>query len=450
MQRPLRHDPELRDVPPADLHSLRSRGRGLDSLAREVQESAARRASAELPAAEAEALRALPGAVLITGSAGYLGTALHLALRHLGVAVVGADVVASPAVESQIDISELAPLQQAAVGCAAVLHTAALHAPHAARWHVDDFIATNVRGTANVLELGLPVVHTSTTSLTITPRVKERESAGELIVLDETAQREPSSTGGGAGGGTGGGAGGGAGSGAGGGAEGDRADGGLATAPSDADPDAPRNKYGRTKLEAERLCLAAAARGQDVCMLRAPRFFVEDEIEPTAIGAHSPPLSAANLKATELLGRRCALVDLVDAELRCLARAPRLRGRLFTLAAPVPLAVVNASSHGVSAVEAAARVRTHWPEASALFASQGWELPSAITRVYDASAAFRALDMRPRVTFEAVLRAIAARQRVAEGGASGDGALPEAEPSEPLGRGVSAPLPDSAVLRGAY
>ena len=65
--------------------------------------------------------------------------------------------------------------------------------------------------------------------------------------------------------------------------------------------DQPRNKYGRTKREAERLCLAASKiqessdfstqnssateteakkKGQSVLVLRAPRFFCEDVLPP--------------------------------------------------------------------------------------------------------------------------------------------------------------------------
>ena len=49
--------------------------------------------------------------------------------------------------------------------------------------------------------------------------------------------------------------------------------------------DQPRNKYGRTKREAERLCLVSATNKQQtnkqsVLVLRAPRFFCEDVLPP--------------------------------------------------------------------------------------------------------------------------------------------------------------------------
>ena len=159
--------------------------------------------------------------------------------------------------------------------CGAVLHTAALHAPHASSWHAHEFVATNVHGTENVLSLGLPTVHTSTTSLTITKRVKEREKYGELVWLDEHAQRpglEDDST-------------------------------------YDLSLDAPRNKY--TARSSQPSGGASPLRTRALtCASCAPRFFPEEVLEEGAT------LSLPNIKANELLGRRCALVDLVDAELR--------------------------------------------------------------------------------------------------------------------------------------
>ena len=140
--------------------------------------------------------------------------------------------------------------------------------------------------------------------------------------------------------------------------------------------------------------------GLDVVILRAPRFFAEDTIEPT-----SEPLPS--IKANELLGRRVALVDLIDAELRALARVRALRGRCLTICAPTPLDALEAKA-GLSAAAAATRVREKRPAAEAIFAARGWRLADVITRIYDPSAAMDALSWRPRVTFDSVLRVLAA------------------------------------------
>jgi UDP-glucose 4-epimerase len=416
-------DPELRDGPKLDLHSLRARDAALDALAAEVQLTAAKYAAdgfRDFPA-ELASMRDLCGTrnILITGSAGYLGATLHVTLRELGMKVVGVDIVPSPTTDVVLDLADRHALMSACDtgDCCAVLHTAALHAPHSAAWHAKDFYSTNVIGTENVLALNLPTVHTSTTSLMITKRVKEREAAGQLVWLDERSQRPDLAT-------------------------------AAAAAATPVDPmGLPRNKYGRTKLAAEQACLAAASHrpaSAAVCVLRAPRFFPEDGLEGHGGAALSPP----NLKVNELLGRRVSLTDLVDAHLRTLARIQRLQGKVLTLAAPWPADMVptlrpsgnEASSSGspqaaaasgtaaftaasgTAASQAALELRRRFPLAEALFATHGWRLPKAVTRTYDSSAAMEALDWAPRVTFEAVLDALGALH--AHGGA---------EPSSPGG-----------------
>ena len=393
-------DPELHDGPKEDLHSLRARDVTLNELSDQIQRSAAARAAAAFgETADLASLRGLlqDRPVLITGSAGYLGLALHLTLRKLGVSVIGVDVVPGETVDSIADVADAEAMRRCGQACGAVFHTAALHAPHASSWHARDFTATNVVGTTNVLALGLPTVHTSTTSLTISPRVKQREKAGELVWLDEQSQRPDLTTTGGDGDGSG-----------------DAYDEAL---------DAPRNKYGRTKLEAEQRCLAAAAAKRDgdgdgdgdgagvaVVVLRAPRFFPEDPI----VGSEERALPLPNVKANELLGRRCGLADLIDAHLRALARIRLVRGMLLTVAAPWPLArppdgapsssSPSSSSSAVAAHDAAVELRARFPRAERLFARHGWRLPDRVTRVYDSDAAVRALGWQPHVTFEALLR----------------------------------------------
>lgn len=373
-------DLELRDGPKQDLHSLRARDNTLDELSDQIQRSAAVRASAAFKdTADMALLRRLlqDRPVLVTGSAGYLGLALHLTLRKLGVAVFGVDVVPGETVDSVADVADADAMRRCGQACGAVLHTAALHAPHAASWHAREFAATNVVGTTNVLALGLPTVHTSTTSLTITSRVKAREKAGELVWLDEHSQRPDVTT--------------------------TRGGDGESTGDAyDEELDAPRNKYGRTKLEAEQRCLAAATKPSSagVVVLRAPRFFPEDVLEESE-------LQLANIKANELLGRRCALVDLVDAHLRALARIGLVRGAVLTVAAPWPLTHRRDGGSSVTAArDAAVELRARYPRAELLFSRHGWRLPERVTRVYDCEAAVRALDWQPRVTFEALLRAM--------------------------------------------
>ena len=134
-------------------------------------------------------------------------------------------------------------------------------------------------GTANILACGLPTVFTSTTSHTITASNKAREAAGECVFFSATENHFVPD---------------------------------LENLDFE-NFDPPRNKYGRTKREAEKLCLLQAlSRSKSfksnskscengVVILRAPRFFCEDLLEEGA-----PPIE--KVMAIELLGRRAALV----------------------------------------------------------------------------------------------------------------------------------------------
>ena len=392
---------------------MRARDAALDKLCDEIQRlSAARAASNFCETADMAMIRTLLGKkpVLVTGAAGYLGFALYLTLQKLDLPVVGIDVVPGETVDEITDVADVEAVKRCGQACGAVFHCAALHAPHALSWHAREFTATNVDGTTNVLALGLPTVHTSTTSLTITARVKAREQTGQLVWLDERVQRPELTCG-------------------------DAYDQAL---------DAPRNKYGRTKLEGEQRCLAAAHDGADVVVLRAPRFFPEDVLEEST-------LRLPNIKANELLGRRCALVDLIDAHLRALARIRVVRGAVLTLAAPWPLAEHSA---GASAQEAAQQLRVRYPHAARLYAQHDWQLPDAITRVYDIQAAVKALGWQPRVTFEALLHTMEEEHESIEQGeglhaassSAGEDVRPRKQPKITAAGGARL----QELLRGAY
>ena len=59
--------------------------------------------------------------------------------------------------------------------------------------------------------------------------------------------------------------------------------------------DAPRNKYGRSKLDGERRCAAAAAAGLPCVVVRVARCFPEDVL-PDSVTQAAAALSTANLK----------------------------------------------------------------------------------------------------------------------------------------------------------
>lgn len=369
---PSAEDPDTEfsaEHPLADLHSLRRRDHALDLLAQKTQDAAVAAAVDGVVPDVIEALRAQR--VLVTGSAGYLGAPLVLTLRALGIEVVGLDIVAASTVDVCGDIAEAGVVERAADGCDLVLNVAALHAPHASTHHVSSFYAVNVRGTANILALGKPTVHTSTTSLTITPRVKDLESQSRCVWLDNTVQQPFS--------------------------------GYLPGTQIDVE-DEPRNKYGRSKKLGEGLCARAAADGLSVLILRAPRFFPEDVLEGNR-------MTLANLKANEIMGRRVALADLLDAEIRALARVHSgvlCEPLVLTIVAPWPLTQDETSEDPAANSKSLAR---RYPRAAEIYQHHGWELPGRITRVYDAATAMSVLSWRPHLTWERILEVLASPDR---------------------------------------
>ena len=309
---------------------------------------------------------AFPSPILVTGSSGLLGAALVTVLRGVGVSVRGLDVLAAGTTDVQGSVADAAVVERAVQGCKAIFHTASLHHPDDDTFSESDFVRINVHGTQLLLDAAARAgcqafVYTSTTSLMVTEAAKETMARGECFWADE---REP-------------------------------------TGP-------PRNKYGRTKLAAERLCL-----GQAVCpvvVLRPSRFFAEELREPTA------GLSLPNDKANELLGRRVALRDVVDGHLRALKRLPAVSGRVFILAAPTGLRREDLPR----LPDASWLLEERVPAAAAAFAQAAWRLPAAVPRVYDSSAALdeeQGLGWRPEWTFASLVARMASGDEWARLGA---------------------------------
>lgn len=108
--------------------------------------------------------------VLITGSSGRIGGAICAQLRQDGHQVLGLDRLPSPHTTLLADITDLAPLRAALEGVQAVVHSAALHAPHVGTMADAEFERVNVQATRNLATLALQLgvqrfVFTSTTAL---------------------------------------------------------------------------------------------------------------------------------------------------------------------------------------------------------------------------------------------------------------------------------------------
>lgn len=107
--------------------------------------------------------------VLLTGSSGRVGTAIGAALSA-GHSVVGLDRLPGPFTTHVGNLTDRGLLDTLVAGADAVIHTAALHAPHVGRASDDAFVRTNVLGTRRLLDACLAhrvprLVYTSTTSL---------------------------------------------------------------------------------------------------------------------------------------------------------------------------------------------------------------------------------------------------------------------------------------------
>jgi len=297
--------------------------------------------------------------VLLTGSSGWLGRFLAPRLRAKGHKVSGIDVAAGVDTDVIGSVADRALVDRvfAERGIEAVIHAGALHKPDILRYPAEAFTTVNVEGTRNLLEAAAAAgndrfLFTSTTSLMISEQVRAGKAGGATRAFWLNEQFGPL---------------------------------------------APRNIYGETKLEAERLCRRFHdEHGLSILVLRTSRFFPEED------DTHRD-LSGENRKANEFLNRRLTVEDAADAHVAALDRAPAFGFDTFILSAPPPFAPEDCDA---LIRDAPAVIARHFPEAPALYAARGWSLPAFIDRVYDPSHAERGLGFRCRTDFAAVLDAL--------------------------------------------
>lgn len=275
--------------------------------------------------------------VAITGTSGRIGGAvLHRLRPHHEV--VGLDRAPSPSTTHVGDIADATLLRRAFEGAEAVVHAAALHAPHVGVVPDDEIERVNVAGTRAVVDAAVAagvrrIVYTSTTAL------YGGVAPGRCRWIDEHSEPRP------------------------------------------------RTVYHRTKLAAERVLEHAAERhGLEVRVLRMARCFPEP----------------APLMAVYRLHRGIDVRDVAAAHEAALANDGTVVQRHIVSGA-TPFRPEDATE---LADDAAGVIRRRAPGLAAAFERRGWALPSAIDRVYDATAAQRDLGWRPRLGFEEVLAAL--------------------------------------------
>jgi UDP-glucose 4-epimerase len=211
--------------------------------------------------------------VLVTGSSGRIGAAVCRALLDGGDEPLGLDARPGAFTKVHADLLELKALNQAMAGTDAVVHCAALHAPHVGVRPDADFQRINVDGTRAVLYAAQTagvrrLVFTSTTALYGAAALATQAA---LWVTEDTSP-------------------------------------------------APQTVYHRSKLEGEALLQEAAAQGgPGISILRMSRCFPE---APAVMALHR-------------LSRGLDARDVADAHVLAL-RHPRAVGSTFVISGATP------------------------------------------------------------------------------------------------------------------
>ena len=287
--------------------------------------------------------------ILVTGSSGYLGSAIVQVLQLHGVRVVGIDLIDSPTTDFVGCVSDTNFVTKSSADCKSVIHTAALHAPNLAFYSDEDYQKVNVKGTENVLSAAKDfqfkgVVFSSTTSLMNTNLSKQRENESRMgpnIINNAT-------------------------------------DNGI-----------PRNIYGLTKKEAEKLCIDN--KHVNIAILRCSRFFLEDQFDTATNTAKSIEVSNGNAKANEIIyGTRASLEDVILSHLIAL---DKISGREMCNEVIGPL-IISSISPLLSSPTDVSFVTN-----SKLFKTLGWSFPERVSRIYDSTSSWKALNFTPKWDF---------------------------------------------------
>ncbi|BDY04792.1 NAD(P)-dependent oxidoreductase [Ferrimonas sp. YFM] len=131
--------------------------------------------------------------VLVTGSAGRIGRAIYIHLANLGYQVRGVDLTPCSTADLVGDLCDDEVRRQALEGITALVHTAALHAPHVGLAPQQRFQQINVTLTQQLVEEGVrqglkQVVFTSTTALY---GHSSEPTRGRAAWVDEQAVPQP-------------------------------------------------------------------------------------------------------------------------------------------------------------------------------------------------------------------------------------------------------------------
>lgn len=291
--------------------------------------------------------------LLITGSSGHLGEAILRLCAERGLAARGLDLVPGPFTHSIHDLRDPTGVAEFVKDSRAVIHCATLHKPHVATHTRQDFVDTNVTGTLALLEAARSAGHARFVFTSTTSAFGDalRPPAGAPAAwIDESVR------------------------------------------------DVPKNIYGATKTAAEDLCQLFARRfGLPVTVLRVSRFFPEPDDDPAVRAERQDH----HTKLLEFLNRRIDSADAAEAHLLAVAAdLPEPFTRLI-LSAPTPFERDDAAKlRG----DLKAILEKRLPGSPGRLEALGVVLPEGFGRVYDSSAARRALGWAPAYSFARVLK----------------------------------------------
>jgi UDP-glucose 4-epimerase len=279
--------------------------------------------------------------IVVTGSAGYLGSRIVTSLLCGSIAgtgpVAGIDRAEAPTVTHRADILDGVTLRRAFRGARAVIHTAGLNGGPAAPTVAGEIRRINVGGTEAVIaaarDAGVRrLVLTSTTAL----------YGGAIRSAD------------------------------------------AATWVTEALPAAPETPYEESKRDAEALVLAVAGSFPDGCLiLRCGRFFP----------------APANATVNDRLYRGVDLRDVAAAHILA-AERPGGDTAVLNIAAASPFTPEDC---GQLRRDPLLALRRHHPFVEGAYRQLGWRLPAAIDRVYAIDAARRTIGYAPQHNFREAL-----------------------------------------------
>jgi UDP-glucose 4-epimerase len=131
--------------------------------------------------------------ILVTGSAGKLGSVTVNYLRQNGYEVIGADIMESATTDVLLDIKSVRNAQKITKLVDVIVHTAAMHGKHfELKYPRQDFIKTNIDGTFNLLNACVKngvkkLIYISTTSIYGNAMVDKNKA----VWVDESLNPDP-------------------------------------------------------------------------------------------------------------------------------------------------------------------------------------------------------------------------------------------------------------------